>query len=211
MKRLGRPAILLACTMLALSGCDGGPVLMVHGDSTAVGAGQGLAKIMNLAPGLDGARWSNQVANAQSPRRHVYNTGKSGSTIQAAVDRMRASPRRRAPTIIYDRINLDETLPGYLAGLETVVTLIEGDQWLILPQVPRAAGQENPEILDRMARVDAYVRGRWPDHTFTENETRVFLGELASAHTRLDGLHRNAAGQAIEARHVTAWTRRAGW
>jgi hypothetical protein len=83
--------------------------------------------------------------------------------------------------------------------------LVQTDDWLILPQVPCADGSDTPDRLARMAMIDDQVRRRWPDHTFTAAQAAAFVAELGDPATRYDGLHRNARGQAVEARHIGRW------
>lgn len=208
-------AVLVAAGALVLAGCGETPperALSVHGDSIAVGSREGLYKIYNFAPTLDPARWSYIVARGMKPARQVILTAKGGSTMAESVERMRAHPEAlNSPTVIYDLINDSETVEGYLADLEEAVSLVKNERLLIMPQVPRAGGRDSPERIAKLAAVNNAVRQRWPDNSFSHEEALALIIDMQPENTRYDGLHRNANGEKIEARHIEAWMTRRSW
>ena len=200
----------LSVTLLALSACQPTkPILAVHGDSTALGTREGLNKIYIVAPNLDGDRWANRIAKARAFT--IQSTGVGGSPMVDNIERMKRTPYLDRPTIIYDLINSKEDLDEYVRNIELAVSLLRTDKFLIMPQVPRAEGADKPQQLARLSAVNAAVRARWPEHTFTADETVALTASLYPARTRFDGLHRNSAGQRIEAEHIGRWLDNAEW
>lgn len=170
----------------------------VHGDSTAKGDGATTTWFATLAAGY-------------SPVRAIHNDAASGQSVFTLRDRMLADPRRRDwPAIIYDRRNSGETAADYLAALEAAVTTLSG-RFLILPQVARSDGGDDAGTLAVLEAINIGIRTRWPDNTFDATAEAALLSTLASGSTRSDGLHRNNAGQAIEAAAVRAWLDAKGW
>lgn len=177
---------------------DPAQAFVVHGDSTARG---------------DGATttWFATLAGGYSPARAVWNDAAGGQSVFTLRDRMLADTRRRDwPAILYDRRNGGETAAAYLAALETAVSTLSG-RFLILPQVAMADGAEPPDALAIHAEINAGIRARWPGNTFEATAEAALLSALAPGSTRADGLHRNNAGQAIEAAAVRAWLDAKGW
>lgn len=199
---------LCACIMLmtSLAGCDE-PALAVHGDSTAIASRSGLAKIWNLHPAWDSRRWWVIVGKSFTPQRAVFNDGVGGQNIGSMRDKMLADQDHRGlPTVIYDRRNDGEHAAQYVAALKEAVAILKTPDFLILPQVPRSKGfAEPPDQSAAMAEIDRQVLALWPDNTFSPADREVFLAELAPDDTRLDGLHRNEKGQAIEAKWIGHW------
>lgn len=170
----------------------------IHGDSTARGDGAATT-------------WFATLAGGYSPARAVYNDADGGQSVFMLRDRMVADPRRRDwPTIIYDRRNSSETAADYLAALEAAVATLTG-RFLILPQVAMADGAEPAGTLLIHADINAGIRARWPANTFDATAETALLNALAPGSTRSDGLHRNNAGQAIEAAAVRAWLDAKSW
>ncbi len=170
----------------------------IHGDSTGRG---------------DGATttWFAALAAGYSPVRAVYNDAASGQSVFTLRDRMLADTRRRDwPAILYDRRNTGETAAAYLEALETAVSTLTG-RFLILPQVAMADGAEASDVLAVHADINAGIRARWPGNTLDAAAEAALLDALAPGSTRSDGLHRNNAGQAIEAAAVRAWLDAKGW
>lgn len=203
-----RIGVVFGLLLLSSSCGSSKPQLDVHGDSTAVGSREGLFKMFNFVPTLDSARWSNRLGKALSVE--VHNTGVGGSTMAANVARMKRHGHFDRPTIIYDRINHEESTEAYLGDLMQAIALLQGE-FLIMPQVPDAAGAADVELLSRMAAVNVAVRRRWPDHTFSREETESLLTDLYPAETRIDGVHRNARGQRIEAKAIKSWIDARHW
>lgn len=193
---------LLAC--LALCACsppDDG--YAIRGDSTALASGEGWRKVYNLAPSLDDERWWNCFRG----NNFAFNDGVGGQSIYALRDKMLSDVEHRDwPTIIYDRRNEGETTDAYVAALAAAVSTLETDDFLIMPQIPFAENREGAEYLAVLSAIDAEVTRRWPDNTFDAPTRTAFLVALSSDSTRLDGLHRNAAGARIECRFVKEWT-----
>lgn len=170
----------------------------IHGDSTARG---------------DGATttWFAGLAGGYSPPRAVYNDAASGQSVAQLRDRMLADPRRRDwPTIIHDRRNGGETAAAYLAALEAAASTLSG-RFLILPQVAKADGGDDAGTVAVLADINAGIRARWPGNTLDLTAESALLTALSPGATRSDGLHRNNAGQAIEAAGVRAWLDAKGW
>ncbi len=192
--------------MAALSGCDE-PALAVRGDSTAIASRDGLAKIWNAYPAWDAHRWWVIVGKTFTPQRAVFNDGVGGQSIQTLRDKMVADQDHRGlPSVIYDRRNDGEDATQYVAALKEAIATLKTRDFLILPQVPRSEGfPEPPDQSAAMAEIDRQVLALWPGNTFSPSERAAFLGELAPDDTRLDGLHRNEKGQAIEARWIGHW------
>lgn len=192
--------------MTALTGCDD-PALAVRGDSTAIASRSGLAKIWNAYPSWDAHRWWVIVGKSFTPQRAVFNDGVGGQSIQTLRDKMVADQDHRGlPTVIYDRRNDGEDAPHYVAALKEAVATLKTRDFLILPQVPRSDGfPEEPDQNEAMVEIDRQVLALWPDNTFSPSERAAFLAELAPDDTRLDGLHRNEKGQAIEAKWIGRW------
>jgi hypothetical protein len=206
-----RRSQLAACLLLpiALTGCDD-PALAVRGDSTAIASRDGLAKIWNLSPAWDSKRWWVIAGKSFLPQRAVFNDGVGGQSIRTMKEKMLADSAHRAlPTVIYDRRNDGEDAAAYVADLREAVATLTTRDFLILPQVPKSAGfPESAEQSAAMAEIDRMVLDLWPNNTFTPAERQAFLTELQPDETRLDGLHRNEKGQAIEAKWVGAWLHR---
>lgn len=170
----------------------------IHGDSTARGDGAATT-------------WFAALAGGYSPARAIYNDAASGQSVFTLRDRMLADTRRREwPTILYDRRNGGETAAAYLAALEGAASTLTG-RFLILPQVAMADGAEPSDVLAIHAEINAGIRARWPGNTFDAAAEAALLSALAPGSTRADGLHRNNAGQAIEAAAVRAWLDAKGW
>lgn len=74
-----------------------------------------------------------------------------------------------------------------------------------------ADGAEAADVLAVHAEINAGIRARWPGNTFDAAAEAALLSALAPGSTRADGLHRNTAGQAIEAAAVRAWLDAKGW
>lgn len=192
--------------MAALTGCNE-PALAVRGDSTALASRSGLSKIWNLYPAWDAQRWWVIVGKSFAPQRAVFNDGVGGQSIRTMRDKMLADQTHRAlPTVIYDRRNDEEDAAQYVAALGEAIATLTTQDFLILPQVPRSASfPEPPDQSAAMAEIDRQVLALWPDNTFPPSQREAFLAELASDDTRLDGLHRNEKGQAIEAKWIGWW------
>lgn len=195
--------------LFLLAGCGSSPEgqpLAVHGDSTAIGSRIAWhEKFWNAMPMRDGTRWFNQLG------RSVFNDGVGGQSIATMRDKMLADKEHRStPTVIYDRVNTGETSAMYVEALSAGVATLKTRCFLIMPQVRNAEGQWDGLSRTVMPSIDAEVRRRWPNNTFTEAETRALNVELAPQGTRADKLHRNATGQAIEARYIGAWLKHRG-
>ena len=201
---------LMLCLMLALTGC-GEPTIAVHGDSTALASRSGLAKAYNFAPSWDGYRW--WVILGKDMGRRIFNDGLGGQSIATMRDKMVADDAHRSiTTIIYDRKNTDEDPATYVEVLADGIATLNTNEFLIIPQVPRAGNDPDPEAeLQEMAEIDATVAEKWPGNTFSQAERTDFINALAEANTRLDGLHRNERGQAFEAKFIGDWLQARGW
>jgi hypothetical protein len=195
-----------------LSGCSE-PSLAVRGDSTAIGSREGVAKIWNLAPSYDYKRWWNILGSEHLPRYAVFNDGVGGQSISTMRDKMLADEKHRALlTIIYDRRNDGEDPVEYVNALAAAVETLETTRFLILPQVARSGDEsEEDDQISAMSAIDQAVTHRWPENTFSPVEREAFVEALSSDTTRFDGLHRNAHGQAIEAKFIGGWLRSRGW
>ena len=74
-----------------------------------------------------------------------------------------------------------------------------------------ARGPGEPAGSGGFEKIDSLVAARWPHNSFSGPERARLLAALASPDTRVDGLHRNRKGQAIEARSIKAWLDARGW
>jgi len=201
--------------LMALGGCSsrstGQNKLAIHGDSTALGSGEGLAKIYNFFPSYDENRWWVRLAGAHKPRLTTFNAGRGGQDSSMLRNEMIADRAHRDwPTIIYDRVNDGESAEAYVANLRAAVAQLETDKFLILPQIRRAEGEE-PPLEQIMVDIDRQISALWPDNTLPELEANNLRHALSSDETRLDGLHRNARGQHAEFRHIKQYTDSKGW
>lgn len=189
------------------------PQIAVHGDSTAIGSRDGLAKIWNLAPSWDDKRWWTILGNSYDPNREVFNDGVGGQSIVTLRDKMVSDLAHRSlPTIIYDRRNTGETADAYMTNLTAAIATLETDRFLIMPQVPQSAGKpESVEQIGAMVEIDAAVLAKWPNNTFSPEERALFFAALQPDDTRADGLHRNEKGQAIEAEFIGRWLHERNW
>lgn len=187
-----------------------GPIA-IHGDSTAQGARiGGISVIWNLFPKLDGIRWWNRLARSYDPPRQVFNDGAGGQTILALREKMEKDfVHRRDLTIIYDRRNAGEDPDFYIATLNAALATLQTRHFLILPQVGWATVKDEDWTV--VQEINRRIVLKWPSNTFSPREAASFAKALASPSTRIDGLHRNALGQAIEARYIKAWIDARGW
>jgi hypothetical protein len=185
--------------------------LAVHGDSTAQGSRiDGISVLWNLFPRLDGIRWWNQLARSYNPPRAVFNDGAGGQTIVALREKMEKDfAHRRDMTIIYDRRNSGETPEFYIATLDAALATMQTRHFLIMPQVGWATVKDEDWAV--IQDINRRIVLKWPLNTFSPRETASFEMALASPSTRIDGLHRNAIGQAIEAGYIKAWIDARGW
>lgn len=201
---------LLIC--VALAGCSP-PALAVRGDSTAIASRDGAAKAFNFAPSLDSKRWWNIVRKSNFAGRSAYNDGVGGQSIATMREKMEADQKHRSlPTVIYDRRNEGETADQYEAELARAIGTLSPKCLLIMPQVSRSAGlpETDPLQVPVMADIDRRVRLRWAKYAPPKAEADQLIKELSDDATRYDGLHRNAKGQAIEARYISTWLKRQG-
>ena len=192
-------------------GCKGEASIAIRGDSTAIASRSGLAKIFNLAPFLDWKRW--WVIVASDLDRNPFNDGVGGQDIRKMRVKMENDfVHRGITTIIYDRRNDGEDARAYIAELSAAVATLQTKHFLIMPQVPKSAGDKEAEdqVL-AMQFIDKEVLARWPDNTLSPSERVQFLEELADDKTRLDKLHRNEQGQAIEAKWIGRWLKEHGF
>jgi hypothetical protein len=185
--------------------------IAIHGDSTAIASRIPLMeKFWNLVPQLDGERWWNILARSYSPARPVFDDGVGGQSITAMRDKMEADHvHRRDLTIIYDFRNPGETPAYYIATLAQAVATLQTTHFLIMPQ-NEWVGKPDPD-LPFLREIDRRVQMRWPANTFSAAETVAFRTALADPSTRVDGFHRNAKGQKIEARYIKVWLDARGW
>jgi hypothetical protein len=208
------PYFVLVALVISLSSpaaaAGTGPIA-VHGDSTAIASRIPLIeKFWNLVPQLDGWRWWNILARSYSPARPIFDDGVGGQTITEMRDKMLADHQhRRDLTIIYDFRNPGETPTDYLTALAQAVGTLQTTHFLILPQSEWAgrADLDQPNLRE----INRRVLARWPANTFSATETVTFRAALAAPSTRVDGFHRNAQGQKIEARFIKAWIDARGW
>ncbi len=116
---------------------------------------------------------------------------------------------RYVTTIIYDRRNDGEDPKEYIEDLSRAISCLKTERFLILPQVPQSFGRtESQEQISAMREIDDAVVAKWPKNTFSIPERSSFLSDLSDDSTRIDGLHRNEKGQAIEAKWITKGCRR---
>ncbi|MGR4865231.1 hypothetical protein [Caulobacter sp. LARHSG274] len=184
--------------------------LVVHGDSTAIASRIPLIeKVWNIAPRLDKSRWFNIISSRSGMR--VYNDGEPGQSMVSMRDRLAKDvAHRQVTTIFYDRRNTGERPEDYVKTLAGAISLLSTDKFLIVPQVPDPKDRTSEEYF-AMCRIDKLVSQRWPANTFNEVERRAFVTALDEPRTRIDGLHRNALGQKIEAEAIGRWLAHKRW
>lgn len=195
-----------------MAGCSP-PAFAVRGDSTAIASREGAAKAYNLAPHLDGKRWWNIVRRTNFGGDPAFNDGVGGQDVRTMREKLEADHKhRRLPTVIYDRRNEGETADHYEAEVAKAIEGLSADCVLIMPQVSGSTSyvETDPEQVPTMAEIDRRFRSRWPDYTPPKAEADELVKALADDNTRYDGLHRNAKGQAIEARYISTWLKRQG-
>ncbi len=201
----------LVILLAFLTSCRNGDVIAIHGDSTAVGSRAGIAKIFNIAPIWDSRRWWVQVA--RSLNRTPFNDGVGGQDMRTLREKMEKDENHRyVTTIIYDRRNDGEDPKEYIEDLSRAISCLKTERFLILPQVPQSFGRtESQEQISAMREIDDAVVAKWPKNTFSIPERSSFLSDLSDDSTRIDGLHRNEKGQAIEAKWITKWLQERSW
>lgn len=179
------------------------PSISVFGDSTAIGDRIPYPeKPLNLVPMLDPTRWWNQIG------RRVANHGVGGWRLDQTLELIEGGVALTHRIVLFDRINTEEAPDAYLATMARIVARLSGRAMLILPQIANAPpGAET----GAMAAVNAELRSRWSQYCLSPVEARGLHAALADPATRADALHRNPAGQAIEARFIRAWMDRHGW
>ncbi len=173
---------------------------LVHGDSTAAGTGATV-------------RWFDTLGAGYDPDRLVVNFGVGGQGIATMRAKMVGDQSRAAwTTIIYDRRNVGEDFDAatYLNELTTAVATLTG-RFLIMPQVYLSDGAETAPNQAVMDTINAGIRSTWPGNTFDATLEGTFQTALQPGSTRADGLHRNNAGQAIEAATIRSWLDGKGW
>lgn len=179
------------------------PSISVFGDSTAIGDRIPYPeKPLNLVPQLDPTRWWNQLG------RRVANHGVGGWRLDQTLGLLESGVVLTGRIVLFDRINTEEAPGAYLATMSQIVARLSGRAMLILPQIADVpAGPETGP----MAAVNAALRARWPQSCLSPAEAAGLHAALADPATRADAIHRNPAGQAIEARFIRAWMDRHGW
>jgi hypothetical protein len=209
----GKNLVSVALMFLASCSQGNGPPLVVHGDSTAIASRiPKLEKFWNVYPPMDRERWWNILASSYTPHRPIYNDGVRGQSVAAMRDRIVAyKADANATTIIYDRLNGDEeTFRSYTNALAEAISALHTTHFLIVPQVMNAEKADKVGNII-MPEINEWVQRRYPNNTFSVSYRNSFLMELSLPNTRADGLHRNAKGQAIEARYIKYWLDRHGW
>lgn len=152
------------------------------------------------------------MAEQYRPRRDIVNDGVKGQSISELLEKMSVDRRYdHETTIIYDRINSEETVLHYLETLQKAVGTLKTRHFLIMPQVPNSLGYQNPVLTTQMREINTALLRTWPENTFALAYRDQFLADLASDTTRVDGVHRNAKGQKIEAQYIYRWIERRGW
>jgi|GEM_PF-3539927 len=172
--------------------------LAVYGDSTARGDGATVP-------------WASLVAAGHSPPMALHNAGAGGETLAQMAARLIADTSHRGWTaILMDRINGDETAQGWLATMAQAIGTLRTARILIYPQIPRADGSEaSGAVRDKIDAINAGIRERWPNNTLPD--WTDLIAALSDPDTRTDGLHRNNAGQALEAAAISAFLAGKGW
>lgn len=206
-----RKLIVATATLLLLVACGVEETIAIRGDSTAIASRSGIAKVFNLMPSWDWKRW--WVVVSSDLGRKPFNDGVGGQDIRTMRAKMEADQsHRKVTTVIYDRRNDGEDAVSYVSELSAAVATLQTDQFLIMPQVPKSSGfRETEDQTAAMAEIDRRVLEMWPSNTLSLAERKAFLAELETDETRLDGLHRNETGQAIEARYIGGWLKQRGW
>ncbi|WP_454884455.1 hypothetical protein [Sphingomonas oryzagri] len=127
-------------------------------------------------------------------------------------DKMLAQPDpASAVVIIYDRVNTEEQPDRYVLTLQDAIQTIRSNKYLIMPQVPNSSDKTDPFLITKMIVINEAILARWPRHTFGQATRDRFIKALSNPHTRADGIHRNAAGERIEAAYIKQWLNGKHW
>jgi hypothetical protein len=185
---------LLAVPALA-SDATGG--LVAYGDSTAKGVGAKQTWLERL-----GEARSTAVRNAGVDRQGVE------AMAQSATD---DAEHRTWIAIFYDRRNAGETPDAWIAAVSAAIAARGTDRFLVMPQVPVSGGREDGITLPVLLEINGRIRATWPENAFDAATEAEFLAILDSDANRSDRIHRNDAGQAIEADFVGRWLTQKGW
>ena len=173
--------------------------LVVHGDST--GKGDGAQR-----------RWTARLLEVLGEERSVDNHSRSRNGIDRIVNGMLEAPvPEGSVVIIYDRRNAGETSEAYIERLQQGVAALGTDRFLILPQVPVSGGGEDRLTLAVLMDINERLHAAFPDNIFDAATEARFLAALSGDETRSDRIHRNDAGQQIEAEFIGAWLSERGW
>lgn len=173
--------------------------IAVYGDSTARGDGAQL-------------RWHQQLGEFLTEEPEVHRAGVNRQSITRLTKGVLADDAHRDwIAIFYDRRNGGETADQWIAAIMEAIDFRGNDRFLIMPQVPVSGGREDGTILPILLEINERIRSTWPDNTFDAATEAQFLALLAEDATRSDHIHRNDAGQAIEAEFIAAWLGEQGW
>lgn len=185
---------LLAVPAIANDAAGG---LVAYGDSTARGVG---AK----------QTWLERLGTAHS--REVRNAGKDRQGVEAMAQSATDDAEHHAwIAIFYDRRNAGETPDDWIAAVSAAIAARGTDRFLIMPQVPVSGGREDGITLPVLLEINERIRATWPENSFDAATEAEFLAILDSDANRADRIHRNDAGQAIEAEFIGRWLAQKGW
>ena len=171
--------------------------LAIHGDSTGRGHGAQTKWFQQL----------DQFADAAA----VENFARDRNSITGAAKLVEANPLPQHVTIVYDRRNAGETVDDYIDTLHEIADTLGNGRFLILPQVPVSGGREDGLTLPILLEINERIRAEFPANTFDQSLEADFLAALADDETRADRIHRNDAGQRIEAEYICEWLSSQDW
>lgn len=173
--------------------------ISIYGDSTGRGDG---AQV----------RWHTRIADLLARPLEISNASVSRQDMRRLrnmVSNRPASPD--AIVVIYDRRNAGEEPDRWMALLAEAMAALPTTRVLIMPQVPISGGREDPVSAAKMATINDLLRRTYPDNSFDAALEQRLLAALSGDETRSDKVHRNDAGQQIEAEFIAGWLIEQGW
>lgn len=181
---------------------DTDKTIAVYGDSTAAGAGaSSYAK-----------SWYWLLYTSYAPLRSGYQNATGGQAITTLANIVTAdTDHRKWTTIFYDRHNTGETADLWMEQIARAVAHLQTPRFLIMPQVAAAEGGDTAAFQAITDEINVRIKATYPNNTFDAALEAQFLAELDPASTRVDGVHRNDIGQAIEKTYIRNWLDGKGW
>jgi len=194
-----RLVLLIGLLLAGLGSAHAQTGIAVYGDSTARG---------------DGAQteWYDRLQEILPRQRPIHSAGINRNSISGLVKSVEADTEHRDWTVVfYDRRNAGESAEEWMEQIAAAIALLQTDRFLIMPQVPVSGGREDGLTLPVLLEINELVRATYPDNSFDADTEAEFLARLDDDATRADRIHRNDAGQQIEAEFIGAWLNERGW